>query len=109
MSTPIAMPDLGNDVYLRFTSGEVLKLQTEIRGLGPRPAFLDAAMDLLDGYSAVFIHSALKYGLKDPRGNHIFDHYNYANPSNRIVDDPPVPLSALTARIFHGLEQVVTG
>ncbi|ARO55661.1 hypothetical protein B2G69_17030 [Methylorubrum zatmanii] len=109
MSTPIAMPDLGNDVYLRFTSGEILKLQFEIRRLERQTAFLDAAKQLLDGYNAVFIHSTLKYGLKNSKGNYIFDHYNFLNPSNLIVDDPPVPLNALTARIFQALQQVVTG
>lgn len=108
MSTPIAMLDLGNDVYLRFTSKDVAQLYSPYRSIG-QPPFLALTKQRLDINDPDFIFSALSYGLKDSRGNYIRDLNAYGAPGPLNLNDIPVPLSTLTGRIYQALQQVITG
>ncbi|MCP1546989.1 MULTISPECIES: hypothetical protein [Methylorubrum] len=110
MSTPIPMPDLGNDNYLRFTSGDVITLQNTVHGqnnyqISEQSTFLEKAKSLLDKNDPRFIGLALLHGLKRSDGTYVRN--STTNTVN--LDDIPVPLSAVTARIYQGLQQTITG
>lgn len=96
MSTLIAMPDLGNDVYLRFTIGDAAQVQFALKNP-------DRTLSSSDPETIVF---ALSYGLKRSDGAYIKDTMPYG-PLD--LNDIPVPLSTLVARIQQALQQAIAG
>lgn len=97
MSSPIAMQDLGNDVYLSFTLRDIAQLQSEY---DKTPSHYLSMND--PGY----IVRALFHGLKRSDGIYI----NQISPYGPLnLDDIPVPLSTLKARIQYALQPPLTG
>lgn len=97
MITSIAMHDLGNDVYLWFTSGDVASL---------RASYGENINTYLGMNDPEVIMKALSYGLKRSDGVYIRDTSPYG-PLN--LDDIPVPLVNLKARISQALQRPITG
>lgn len=96
MSNPIAMPDLGSDVYLRFTLGDAAQVQSALKGSG-------RSLSSSDPDTIVY---ALSYGLKRSDGAYI---RNLSPYGPLDLNDIPVPLSTLVARIHQALQQATTG
>lgn len=106
MNNPIAMPDLGNDVYLRFTLRDLISVQFPYRDL-VNISFLATAKQRLDQNDLSFILSALTHGLKRADGEYHVALRSRGVPGAIDVYAISVPPSTLTARIYQALQQVI--
>lgn len=106
MNNPIAMPDLGNDVYLRFSLKDIATIELPYQR-SMRLPFIGFAKSRLDIRDIDFISSALFYGLKRSDGEYHYDLRARGVPGALDIRAISVPPSTLVARIYQALQQAI--
>nr|WP_129545750.1 hypothetical protein [Methylorubrum zatmanii] len=91
MNNPIAMPELGNDIYLRLTLKDMASIQSSYSS------------------SLEFTLSVLFYGLKNAQGESIESLRARGVQGILNINQISAPLSILTARASQAWQQVITG